>query len=153
MNVFIDTEFTDLLNPTIISIGFVAEDGRSLYLELLDWTPAQCSDFVKEVVLPLLDQEHPMTDGEAAQIIHKFFDEIKEPVKLMADSGIDFQLFGELLFSGQKIKPRKLAEALIISPSIEGELVRENLYAGGLRRHHAVDDAKALMAAWKCTNA
>lgn len=39
VNVFLDTEFTDLLNPKLISIGFIAENQRSLYLEVQDWNP------------------------------------------------------------------------------------------------------------------
>lgn len=34
LNVFIDTEFTDLLDPQLISIGLVAESGEEFYAEL-----------------------------------------------------------------------------------------------------------------------
>ncbi len=34
MIVFIDTEFTDLLNPELLSIGLVTLDGREHYVEL-----------------------------------------------------------------------------------------------------------------------
>lgn len=33
-NVFIDTEFTDFLDPQLISIGLVAESGEEFYAEL-----------------------------------------------------------------------------------------------------------------------
>lgn len=144
-----DTEFTDLLNPRLISIGFVAEGDECLYVELLDWTRAECSRFVKDVVLPLLNQPRQVSVDEAAEQILRYFEVIGEPVTLMADSPVDFQLLGELLHDAGQSKPRNLAEALVISPTIAGEIVRENLYASGLRRHHALDDAKALLAAWK----
>src|SRR5450830_1654813 len=52
-NVFIDTEFTDFLDPQLISIGLVAETGEEFYAEL-PYDAKACSAFVKEAVLPLL---------------------------------------------------------------------------------------------------
>lgn len=67
VNVFFDTEFTDLLHPVLISIGFVAENGRRLYIELRGWTPQECSPFVNEAVLPLLgDPREQNSAAEAA---------------------------------------------------------------------------------------
>lgn len=34
MIVFLDTEFTDLLQPQLLSLGLAALDGRELYAEL-----------------------------------------------------------------------------------------------------------------------
>lgn len=56
MRIFLDCEFTQL-NATakLISLALVAEDGREFYVELLDtWHTEDCSDFVKEIVLPQL---------------------------------------------------------------------------------------------------
>jgi hypothetical protein len=52
-NVFIDTEFTDFLDPQLISIGLVAQSGEEFYAEL-PYEVRECSEFVKAAVLPLL---------------------------------------------------------------------------------------------------
>lgn len=52
-NVFIDTEFTDFLDPRLLSIGLVAETGEEFYAEL-PYDIKACSAFVKEAVLPLI---------------------------------------------------------------------------------------------------
>lgn len=68
MRLFLDCEFTEL-NATakLISLALVAEDAREFYVELLDtWHPDDCSDFVKEIVLPQLwggDHSCPMLDA------------------------------------------------------------------------------------------
>jgi hypothetical protein len=151
VNVFFDTEFSDLLAPLLISIGFAAEDGRTLYIELMDWTPAECSHFVREVVLPLLgDPREQKSAVEAAAAIRAWLDDLA-PVTLMCDSSLDYQMLGELWYEAGASKPVAIVAAIIYSPSIEGEIAREGLYASDLRRHHALDDAKALLAAWRAS--
>lgn len=56
MRLFLDCEFTELSAAAkLISLALVAEDGREFYVELLDtWQEEDCSDFVKEIVLPQL---------------------------------------------------------------------------------------------------
>ena len=55
MRFFLDTEFTCLVRPQLISIGMVSEDGQEFYRELKDtWTLAGCSLFVMGWVLPWL---------------------------------------------------------------------------------------------------
>ncbi len=72
MDVFFDTEFTtsEMLigYPALISIGCVAEDGREFYAELIDtWQPGNCSQFVLETVLPLLQGgDFRMTEAQCA---------------------------------------------------------------------------------------
>jgi hypothetical protein len=59
MKVYFDTEFTDLyLDPKLISIGCVSEDGmHEFYAELSDtYQDSDCSDFVLETVFPLLQK-------------------------------------------------------------------------------------------------
>ncbi|MEX3999694.1 hypothetical protein AB4Y38_12440 [Paraburkholderia sp. EG285A] len=54
MRVFIDTEFTSLHNPELISIALVAQNGAEFYGESSDFDQSLCSDFVREIVLPQL---------------------------------------------------------------------------------------------------
>ena len=56
MLIFLDTEFTDFARPDLISLALVSEDGREFYAERTDYDPERCSEFVRETVLPLLDE-------------------------------------------------------------------------------------------------
>ena len=51
--VFIDTEFTDFIDPHLISIGMAAESGEEFYAEI-PYPDNECSAFVREAVIPLL---------------------------------------------------------------------------------------------------
>lgn len=53
---FLDCEFSQLSAAAkLISLALVAENGREFYVELLDaWREEDCSDFVKEIVVPQL---------------------------------------------------------------------------------------------------
>src|SRR4030095_7904523 len=53
--VFIDSEFTNLSSPQLISFGAVATDSTAFYAELQGWDARSASPFVKEAVIPLLD--------------------------------------------------------------------------------------------------
>lgn len=56
MKLYLDCEFSQLSTAAkLISLALVAEDGREVYVELLDsWSIEDCSDFVIEIVLPQL---------------------------------------------------------------------------------------------------
>ncbi|WP_438446879.1 3'-5' exoribonuclease domain-containing protein [Gorillibacterium sp. sgz5001074] len=59
MKVFFDTEFTGLhQNTTLISIGCVAEDGRTFYAELTDYDKCQVDDWIKKNVISNLVIHH-----------------------------------------------------------------------------------------------
>ncbi|PZR34591.1 MAG: hypothetical protein DI524_16530 [Ectopseudomonas oleovorans] len=56
--IYLDTEFTSLnrYRAQLISLALVVPEGPEFYVELTDtWTPADCSPFVTNTVLPLLD--------------------------------------------------------------------------------------------------
>lgn len=59
MKVFFDCEFTGLhQKTTLISIGLVAEDGRSFYAELDDYNQSQVDEWIREnVIANLLPQD------------------------------------------------------------------------------------------------
>jgi hypothetical protein len=52
--VYLDTEFTKFVRPQLISLPLVAEYGQEIYCESMDFVKVQCSDFVSENELPLL---------------------------------------------------------------------------------------------------
>ncbi len=55
MKIYLDTEFTSLENPKLISIGLIAGDGQEFYRELTTgWSLPDCTMFVLGWVLPWL---------------------------------------------------------------------------------------------------
>jgi hypothetical protein len=59
-NFFLDTEFTDLpwkKHSTLISIGIYTEDQKAYYASSKDFERDNCSQFVKENVLPQIKNE------------------------------------------------------------------------------------------------
>lgn len=58
MRIFLDTEFTGLhQKTTLISLALVAEDGRELYAEFIDFDKGQLNPWLSEHVLGNLDKE------------------------------------------------------------------------------------------------
>jgi len=52
MNLYYDSEFTGLHQAsTLISLAFVADDGRAFYAEFSDYNREQCDDWIQENVL------------------------------------------------------------------------------------------------------
>src|SRR5690554_265146 len=88
LRAYLDTEFTNLgSNARLISLALVANDGRELYLELIDnWKVDDCSGFVQQTVLPKLNlQSHGLTTAEARQRLQAFLAEIA-PVEILTAS-------------------------------------------------------------------
>jgi hypothetical protein len=85
MNIFLDTEFTDLSKPRLISLGLVSEDGQEFYRELTDtWTLDQCTLFVIAWVLPL------MGDGIAEKHLKASLHAHLDLVRYLTDSDNQF---------------------------------------------------------------
>ena len=58
MKIFFDTEFTGLhKNTTLISIGIIAEDGRTFYAELTDYDVSQVDDWIQQNVIDNLSSQ------------------------------------------------------------------------------------------------
>ena len=167
MKVYLDTEFTHLFHPTketkLISIGLVTEDGeRSFYAELSDsYDLRDCSDFVIEAVLPLLDApELPeridyknvyakMTKSQCREHLAYWIAAIQEHVEINSDApSYDWPLLTDL-FHGYAWPILLFKECRNCYPSSIHEdrylQAEEDLYGGGIyRRHHALDDVKVM---------
>lgn len=75
MRLFLDCEFSQLSAAAkLISLALVAEDGREFYVELLEaWQEEDCSDFVKEIVLPQLwgaSYALPIVEARMSSFLH-----------------------------------------------------------------------------------
>jgi RimJ/RimL family protein N-acetyltransferase len=141
--VFVDSEFTSLAEPRLISLGAVATDGATFYCELSDWPRLSASEFVRTTVLPLLDGDavpHPV----AADSFVRWLGEraAQAPVTVVSDSGFDRWALADLL--GTEDLPHGCSWLRV---PIHYEQLDETVASLGLRRHHALDDARALRQA------
>lgn len=139
MRAYLDTEFTTL-NPYIyklISLALVIPDGPEFYVELTDaWEERDCSDFVKEIVLPQLDLEvHGFDTAQARMKLLDFFEGLG-PVEIICDAPTwDWPLL--LWLAGQGGLPGNVTAGRISSDL-------EFLYDGAEPPHHALEDARLL---------
>lgn len=179
MLIFFDAEMTDLCaDRKLISIGFVSEDGRELYVELSDtYQLTDCSDFVRESVLPNLQGgDARMTMRDLSVRFIKWIISFEERVQLATDSiqwdwpwieaiyaeAGAFMLENSVVWDAMKDSPGRLAGVARPANTGDGKpfsllqteafnLVVAKAFESGLRRHHALDDAKANRCAWLAT--
>lgn len=174
MIVFLDTEFTELLNPEILSVGLVTLDGREHYGEL-DLTTETgkarvkaSSDFVRyDGVLDLwgLVPGAAGTEWEIGRRAGEWLLEIAaqsgSKVEVAYDYSTDYELLEYAIRDAclwdqvrQVVIPVNVNR---ITGTITGELAAEacfrELRARGLKRHHALADALALRAAYVAVKA
>lgn len=138
--VFIDSEFTSLSAPQLISIGAVATDATAFYAELQGWEPERASDFVREVVMPLLDGDAvPLAMGADALGAWLEARAQSTATTIISDSGFDRWALAEL-FGREDLPPNVEWRRAPVAYEHLDEVTRQL----GLRRHHALDDARAL---------
>ncbi|WP_293603783.1 3'-5' exoribonuclease [Polaromonas sp. UBA4122] len=161
MLVFLDTEFTAFVRPDLISIGLVAEDGREFYAERTDYYTTQCSDFVRETVLPLLGRVPgaACTRTELTDRVRDWFGQLPEPATVVFDSEKDWLLLAVAMLGrphstppGNFAKQMYLDSYAITHPAFETAL--NAVYTPEWPAHHALADARALMAGYRawCTH-
>lgn len=157
MRVFFDTEFTELgIDPRLISIGLISEDGqRDFYAELSDtYTIDDCGDFARLAVIPkLTGAEVRMSLAELGDHLYAWLTAFGEPITLATDSlAWDWPWIQEIFYD------RAWPENVAPTPEIVGQTpefaraVEAAVMGYRLRRHHALDDAKANRLAWIAVN-
>lgn len=156
MLIFFDTEFTDLsIDPKLISIGLVSEDGREFYAELSDtFQAAECCAFVHEAVMPHLSGgEALMTMCELTLRLGAWLEDFEQPVKLATDSiSWDWPWIQEIFYVTGTWPANLDGKPAVLSFSAVFDDAMEKAFADGLRRHHALDDAKANRLGWMDAN-
>jgi hypothetical protein len=149
MLIFLDTEFTDFLDPKLISIGMVADSYEEFYAEVpFPWHEA--SDFVRETVLPLLNQyPHAYCPVPDLRLRLMTWLEIVrrsgEDVEICIDYQTDWDLFAEALDHRVPpwCKPRRVGREI-------NELLLYSFHKNsGLPEHHALYDAQAARYAFR----
>lgn len=179
MNVYFDLEFTGLHQYTsLISAGFVADDGRQLYAESTEYNLRQVTPWIQENVIKNLQlgelerthdlprmtiEENGLLDtilGKEYQIRRFFQDWIKryEKVEMWGDVlPWDWMLFCEL-FDGEDPAeriPRNVyyipfdIATLMKDRGIDPDISRE-AFSGvtGHVKHNALDDARVIKACY-----
>lgn len=145
LHVCVDSEFTRLAQPQLLSFGAAADDGARFYGEIAERfdervqpLAERCSEFVRDTVLPLLDGPRLPRAALAAQ----FVDWLRargERVTLVSDSGYDRWAIAELLQS------EDLPEGVDwLRVPVAYRLLDQAAASLELRRHHALDDALTL---------
>lgn len=153
IHIFFDTEFTDLIvGPQLISIGLIDETGeRTFYAELSDtYRPTDVGDFAREAVLPQLEGGIArLTMAELSMRLGNWIKDFGEPVKLATDSlSWDWPWIQEIFADRATWPPSLDGKPLILPQDTEFNLAVERAFADGLRRHHALNDAKANRLGW-----
>ncbi|MGQ8918126.1 hypothetical protein ACUUYP_11960 [Pseudomonas lundensis] len=141
MRLYLDCEFTELSAAAkLISLALVGPDGREFYVEVIDtWREDDCSDFVKEIVLPQLwGGEYAMPIIEARKALLQFLATYDEELEVVTDAPIyDWELFCELAYHDGKW-PKNVrnfpTDATTLTATNDGEELP----------HHALLDARII---------
>jgi hypothetical protein len=168
--VFFDTEFTRSgQNTTLISIGFVSEDDKELYIELNDYDRNQVTPWLKENILPLLEGKGVSTQ-EAVALIEEWLEQIADGGLIqLVSAGKDLDLIllsnlwarvkpGSALRSWQDDLPNYIGhryhidlDTIFALNGINPEIERIEFLGTRIDniRHKAIDDARLIKACWE----
>lgn len=139
--VFFDTEFTGLHKKAkLISIGLVCSDsGKSMYLQLADtYRVKDCSDFCRDVVLPLLEPTSYPKEKVKQKLLNWFYEQ-NDDLTLFCDSSKDIEQFNNLFPEGVESVQCKKLNFLF---NFKRKMLKDKIYTdNNLRYHHALDDA------------
>lgn len=143
MKVFLDTEFTDFLDPQLVSLGLAADSGQEFYAEL-PFADSACSAFVREAVLPLLGTYPDAVcsyDEFRTKVIHwlETVRQADEDVFICVDYQTDWDLFVDAL---EYMVPQ-WCRFQHVGRNINELLRYEYHKLNGLPEHHALYDACA----------
>ena len=170
--IFLDTEFTDLKDPHLISIGLITEDGKhELYLERSDYDKSSSSAFVKAVVEPLIETRGiplheisqklyhwlamlPITNCTYKIICDYMSDwemliDVVENLPLSIESDVEL-LYSALEASGtiHGMKSGNIIETCTRARNVFKMGVEDYFYKNKLPHHHALHDARANRFGW-----
>ena len=143
MIIFLDTEFSNFIDTELISIGLVSQDDKKFYAEL-PVDRKECSDFVKEVVLPQLGKikgaqcSLEELNGRLRAWLESF-KTADEPIVIAYDYAGDWTLFCHALDNDPPVWVRGVNVYQYLN-DLKQELFWQE---SKLERHHALHDAMA----------
>lgn len=145
--IFLDTEFTSFSDAQLISLGLAASTGEEFYVEV-PYKDSDCSEFVKEIVVPLLGRGHLCSHDDLPKLVLDWLCLVKvdDVITICHDSEFDRTLF-TWIFGGDLpgfIRLRSIGTRHI------NELLRHRFHAhNGYPEHHALYDAMAMRHAFR----
>jgi hypothetical protein len=166
--IYLDTEFTDLLAPELLSLAMVSARGDEHYVELDIESPsgantlAHASDVVRHNGVldqwgrvPGSESSYEQMGWRTALWLQDQVHRNGQPAYVAFDYPTDYELLEHVLRDAgrwdalrQFVRPVNVAE---ISSRIDGALGAAAMYEAmrrrGIERHHALADAHALRAA------
>lgn len=163
MKVFFDTEFTGLhKDTTLISIGMVDENGRSLYIELNDYDKSQVDDWIRKNVISHLENNEAMTKKEASEAVKNWLAKY-DSVQLISDCShydmvLFVDLFGDAMSIPDNVTPvchdinQDIAKYYGISEQDAFDLSREKIVKGFKipgDKHNSLYDARVIRQIYK----
>jgi len=152
IRLFLDTEFTDMLDCELLSIGIASDDEREFYMERNDVDLARCSDFTKAAVLPQLgaDPAAVGTEKEMGLRLKSWLRQFRPaaPVLVSVDHPIDWELFTYLVRDEDTLTVPSWLSGQSICAAIDARDVEIYWETHGRRAHHALHDARANRYAW-----
>ncbi len=142
-NVFIDTEFTDFLDPQLISIGLVAQSGEEFYAELR-YEVRECSEFVKAAVLPLLGYApHAEMTKDDLYVQMTNWLRLVRPKDQEVFICYDYQTDWDLFYNALDGRVPPWCKRRLVADRINELLRYEFHQEHKLPEHHALNDARA----------
>ena len=154
INIFFDTEFTGLSSePLLLSIGLVADDGQTLYIEFTNgWSEADCSYWVREHVMPMLGKGERLTRRDAVSRIIAWLALFELPTTLLGETTWDTDLLADLMLEFSITRDHFNLEVLALSSKEQAKTFetakQKYLESRQLTPHHALSDALAFHSAW-----
>lgn len=145
MKLFIDTEFSDLENPVLISVGIVSERGDEFYREVEPDLRTAPSEWVIQNVLPHLSGNTFRCN--APQLCLDLRDWLEQfgYARIVSDAPrFDFSLVRDLFQQAGQAWPVRLATQAVLFTPTEEAIQRYFKEHSQAIRHHALDDARAL---------
>lgn len=149
LKVFIDTEFTNFVDPRLISIGMAAASGEEFYAEV-SYPRDNYSEFVREAVIPLLGRV-PNAFCPVDDLYMKITSWLKiirtldEDVDICFDYQTDWDLFSVALDGRVPSWCRPYMVSRNINELLRYEFHKKN----NLPEHHALYDAQANRYAYR----
>ncbi len=155
MLIFLDTEYTNLQRPDLMSIGMVSADGREFYAELTDYKSFDMSDFVRAEVQPLFGRVPGAACNrwELTDKLRAWFQTFPQPVTVVFDYTWDWQLLaGAMVGLPDMTHAGDFAEQFFL----DRHSITHPVFAEAQNRsftidwppHHALADARALKAGY-----
>jgi hypothetical protein len=172
MYIFLDTEFTDFSDPHLISIAMISEDGaHQIYREISDYPKWKASQFVNDIVVPMLDiKSYGTTYVWAGLDVVDWFNSLpSSDITIVLDYAGDWHLLQQLI-EKHMLKLTKQITPLMSKQAFENMMnskgfTRPTLVSAAYdfaaaseikfqedinKRHHALVDVKAMRYGWQC---